>query len=144
MRRHPVTKGAHIIIVLGRVEAALLHLFAQQRIVMDALAAGGNLEAAPQQVEAPRGLRIIIAEGGIHRALGEREADNIEKIRAVFFLGPGAEQSLSLRVKVASLAAAMALSLEELSGLLEGHLGYFHPPPAPWRRGARAGPGSAP
>ena len=102
-------EGAYVIIVLLRVEPPLLHLLTQQGVVMNALAAGGHLEAAPQQVKAARGLRVILAEGGIHRALGERKAHDVEKIRAVLLLGPGAEQPLALRVEVPPLAATMAL-----------------------------------
>ena len=120
MRRHTVLVqhgeglkqlGVHL---AGR---QLVHLLL---IIVDTLTAGGNLQAAEQQVERQRQLRVLRIVLRVERALCGREVGYEYEIRVVLLLCPLAQQHFFVRVEVVTVLGLMTeLLLHDLLGLVE-------------------------
>ena len=105
-------------------------------IVVDTLAAGGDLKAAEQQVKGQRVLRILRVIHGVEGALLGGVVGDKDKIRTVLLLEVAADVVLLLRLQVVGVADGAVIGLaDQPLGLVEAdggdliHPGQFHPQP---------------
>ena len=100
MRRHAVLERVEVEAEVIRVHTAFDHLVAILLLLVDTLTAGGDLQAAHQQVETQRERRVFRIIHSIERTVLAREVGYEHKVRTVCFKCILADSALLFRREI--------------------------------------------